>query len=158
MRQKKRILIAFDESENSMRAVVFAAEIFSREDHITLFHVVPKETAGCNIHEPSLTPSFFKERKSFCEVEEKRRLAVEGAIHMAREKLLSAGFEAARTITKIEPAKQGVARDLIAEAFAGYDIVIMGRRGLSATREFFMGSISQKVIHAVKNKAIILIE
>jgi nucleotide-binding universal stress UspA family protein len=50
-----------------------------------------------------------------------------------------------------------IARDIIAEAQAGYEAVVMGRRGLSAIAEFFIGSVSQKVLHGTKDLSVILV-
>jgi nucleotide-binding universal stress UspA family protein len=50
-----------------------------------------------------------------------------------------------------------IARDIIAEAQAGYEAVVMGRRGLSGIAEFFLGSVSQKVLHGTKDLSLILV-
>jgi nucleotide-binding universal stress UspA family protein len=50
-----------------------------------------------------------------------------------------------------------VAWDIIAEAQSGYDTIIMGRRGLSDIAEFFIGSVSQKVLHHAKDVSVILV-
>ena len=34
---------------------------------------------------------------------------------------------------------------------------VMGRRGMTAVKEFFIGSISQKVLHAVKDKSVLIV-
>jgi len=52
---------------------------------------------------------------------------------------------------------KGIARDIVAEADSGYDTIVMGRRGLSGIKEFVMGSVSQKVLHSVKDVSIILV-
>jgi nucleotide-binding universal stress UspA family protein len=50
-----------------------------------------------------------------------------------------------------------VAGDILAEAQSGYDTIVMGRRGLSGIAEFFIGSISQKVLHHAKDASVILV-
>jgi len=35
--------------------------------------------------------------------------------------------------------------------------VVMGRKGLSAFKEFFLGSVSQKVLQGIKNLPIMLV-
>ena len=65
-----------------------------------------------------------------------------------RNILLDAGFPDDKPDDKIElkiqNKKVGIARDIIAEAGKGkYDTVVVGRRGLSATAAFVLGSISK---------------
>jgi len=57
----------------------------------------------------------------------------------------------------MEKRKKGSARDIIAEAKTGYHAVVMGRRGLSGVAEFFIGSVSQKVLHGTKDLSVILV-
>jgi len=42
--------------------------------------------------------------------------------------------------------EKGVARDIISEAGTGkYDLVVLGKQGVSGVRDFLLGSITQKV-------------
>jgi len=45
----------------------------------------------------------------------------------------------------------------VAEAEAGYDAIVMGRRGLSGIKEFMMGSVSRKVPHPVKDVSVVIV-
>jgi nucleotide-binding universal stress UspA family protein len=46
----------------------------------------------------------------------------------------------------------GVARDILElEASGGYDSIVLGRHGASAVEEFFMGSVSHKVLQHAKD-------
>ncbi|MBW1763701.1 MAG: universal stress protein, partial [Deltaproteobacteria bacterium] len=53
--------------------------------------------------------------------------------------------------------KKGIARDIISEARSGYGTVVIGRRGLSGIEEFFLGSVSQKVLHSLRAISIIIV-
>ena len=53
--------------------------------------------------------------------------------------------------------KKGIARDIIDEARNGYDTVVMGKRGLSGIKEFFLGSVSQKVLNGAKDVSVLLV-
>ena len=75
----------------------------------------------------------------------------------ARKLFLQAGFQEKNIITKMDSKKKGVARDILEEAQSGYDTIVMGRRGLSGIAEFFIGSISQKVLHNAKDVSVILV-
>ena len=82
----------------------------------------------------------------------------ENALAGAKQDLLAAGFEADAIKIKMEAKKKGIAQDIAAEAQTGYDVVVLGRRGISGIKEFFLGSISQKVINAVKNVSVVFVD
>jgi nucleotide-binding universal stress UspA family protein len=50
-----------------------------------------------------------------------------------------------------------VARDIIEEAKSGYGVVVLGRRGLSGIKEFFLGSVSNKVVTTVKDVSVFVV-
>lgn len=153
----KKLLVAFDDSENAMRAVEFISQSFTPDHEITLFSVIPDTAAFCDMNSPELTPHFLAQQSSFCLLEDKKRALVASAQEKAREILLKAGFQEGRISLKTEPKRKGVARDIIDEAGAGYDAVVMGRRGFSGIKEFLLGSISQKVLHLSKELSVILV-
>lgn len=154
---QKKMLIAMDESEGSFKAVRFVAESMSKEHKITLFSVVPDTLLVCQMHDETLTPYFLAQRDAFCALEDKKRDLLMDALNRARDMLLSAGFPRQNVEIKIEKEKKGVAKDIIAEAEKGYDMVVLGRRGLSGLKEFFLGSVSQKVLQGAKEITVLLV-
>ncbi|MFW5931400.1 MAG: universal stress protein, partial [Desulfosalsimonas sp.] len=80
----KNVLIAFDDSENAMRAVNFAAEHLARDENVTLFSVIEDSQSLCEMNSPELTPYFRSEQQAFCTLEDKKRELVEKAIEAAR--------------------------------------------------------------------------
>jgi nucleotide-binding universal stress UspA family protein len=154
----KRIMVAFDDSDNSMRAVEFIAQSFTHDHEITLYSVLPDTAAICEMYSPELTPYFMSQRDAFCSIEDAKKGLVEGAIKRAEDLLRKAGFEQKNITVKVETQKKGIARDIINEASSSYDTVVLGRRGLSGIREFLLGSISQKVLHSAKNVSVLLVD
>lgn len=152
-----KILIAFDDSENAMRAVQYVAESFSPEHAVTLYSVLPDTASLCEMEGSELTPYFKSQQQAFCALEEKKKSLVNDALARAREVLLQAGFSAERITLKVEPKKKGVARDLVAEARNGYDLIVVGRRGISGIKEYFLGSVSQKVLNLAKQSSILVV-
>ena len=62
------------------------------------------------------------------------------------------------TFSKRSPNKKnGIARDIVAEADSGYDEIVIGRRGISGIKELFMGSISQKVLNLAKEASVSIV-
>ena len=139
-----------------MRAVQFVAQTFSSNARITLFCVVVDTAALCDMQSPELAPYFKSQQSAFCDLENKKRNLIQAAAENAASFLKEAGFSEEKITIKTQPKKQGIARDIIQEASNNYDLVVMGRRGLSGIREFFLGSVSQKVMQGV-NKASVLV-
>jgi nucleotide-binding universal stress UspA family protein len=153
----QKILIAFDSSENAIRAVEYVSRSFPTESTVTLFHVFADSAVLCEMHSPELAEYFVAQQSNFCALEEKKKQLVKEAMEKAKEMLLDAGFFEKNISFKLETKKKGVARDILKEAEDGYSLIVIGRRGLSAIAEFFIGSVSQKVSHAAKDAAVLIV-
>jgi hypothetical protein len=55
---------------------------------------------------------------------------------------------------KIHEREIGIARDIVREAEGRYGCVVGGRRGLSEVLDFFMGRVSNKVVHMAEKQAV----
>ncbi len=158
MKMGQKILVAFDDSENAMRAVEHLANNFKPDTTVTLFSVL-LDTAGiCQMDSKELTPYFRSQQSAFCTLEDKKKELVQEAMKKAKRILVNSGFDESNIRTKLEPKKKGVGRDIAAEAKEGYDMIIMGRRGLSGIKEMFLGSVSQKVISLAKDISVSVID
>jgi nucleotide-binding universal stress UspA family protein len=152
-----KILVAFDDSENAMRAIEYIAKFFTTDHQITLFNIAQDTAALCDMNSPELTPYFKSQQSSFCTLEDKKKSLVDMALQKARKKLLDAGFEEKNISIKAETKKKGVARDIVKEAQSGYNTIVMGRRGQSGIKDFILGSVSQKVFQLVKDISLIVV-
>ena len=153
----KKILVAIDDSENAMRAVEFIANLFTTDNKITLFNVIQDTAALCEMNSPELTPYFKSQQSSFCTLEEKKQKLVNQALQKAREILMDTGFDENNITIKLEIKKNGVARDIVTEAQSGYNIIVLGRRGMSGIKDFILGSISQKVFNLAKDISVLFV-
>ena len=152
-----KILIAIDESDNAFRAVDFVARFLSKDSNITIFSVVPDTASICEMHSPELIPYFQSQRSAFCSIEDKKKDLIKDATQRAKTKLCDSGFKDENIQIKIDTKRKGIARDIIREADSGYDLVVLGRRGISGVKEFFLGSVSNKVIQSVKNSSVLIV-
>jgi nucleotide-binding universal stress UspA family protein len=152
-----KVLVALDDSENAARAVEYVSKNFNPDHEVTLLCVLPDTQMLCNINSPELTPYFWSQRNVFCSLEDKKKELIQAAADRAKDVLLKAGFKKEKITVKVQAKKKGIARDIVAEAESGYDTIVMGRRGLSGIKEFMMGSVSQKVLHSVKDVNIVVV-
>lgn len=149
----QKILIAMDESDNSMKAVKYVADTVNpKVVEITLFSVLP-EVPGTGLEkELSLHPVFASKMTELKGLTEEKRKIMESTAGSARKILEGAGIPSKKINVKIQVKKVGIARDIILELQEGkYNTVVVGRRGVSGIKEFLFGSISNKVIHFARN-------
>jgi len=69
----KKILVAVDESKDSMKAVNYVARGMEKTGTVTLFSVLLEATAACGLDSPSLTPLFRDNRQAFCAIEDAKK-------------------------------------------------------------------------------------
>ena len=154
----ERILVAFDDSENALRAVEYVANMVKKDLQITLFSVLPDTAALCDMNSPSLTPYFKEKQAIFCSLEDQKRDLIEEAQGKAKRILLKAGFKEKDITLKVQTKKQGVVRDIINEAQSEYDTIVVGRRGLTGTRDFIFGGVSQKLLHLAQDISVTVVD
>lgn len=161
---KSKILVAIDGSKNAIKAVEYVARTVGKTKgvQITLYHVFPEAPPAGIEKEATLThhhPSFKKGVEDFRLWLKQKRAAMEEVMDKARGILVRAGIAQKNIKIRIEEKKEGIARDIFKEAEKGkYDTIVVGRRGLTATKAFFFGSISSKIIQHAKNCTVWLVE
>jgi len=143
-----KILVALDESEGAMRAVDYVGTMFGGSPaEVTLFHVV----RGLNIYERRYEDAFDpKYEREWIDAYE-----IESVFEEAKMHLVEPGFDPARVTTKLISGASSRAGAIIKEATeGGYGTIVLGRRGFSNVKEFFMGRVSDKVIHLARGPAV----
>lgn len=153
----QNILIAFDDSENALRAVEMVAKQFRNDNSVTLFNVAMDTAALCKMNSPELTPYFKSQQTNFCMLEDKKKNLVGEALAKAKDILKAAGFSDELIQIKVQGQKSSIAKDILDEAESGYDLVILGRNGKSGVKEFFLGSTPLKVFNHSKDISVLVV-
>ncbi|MEM3623388.1 MAG: universal stress protein [Candidatus Bathyarchaeia archaeon] len=133
----KKILVAIDGSEHADKALDFALDLAEKYSAtVTIINVFQAPMVGY-LGEPFAYPiayaDFIKEVKA------------------AHEKILSKALKRAKELKpnlKISTVlKEGRPADSIVETAkeGNFDFIIMGHRGLGKIKEFFLGSVSDRV-------------
>jgi nucleotide-binding universal stress UspA family protein len=155
----KKILVAVDESKNSMKAVDYVARGMEKTGTVTLLSILPDASSACGLDGPSLIPLFKENRKAFCAVEDRKKDTVKAFMEKAKQVLVESGFPSKNVSVKIQKKKAGIARDILKAAQQGrFTTLVIGRRGLSAIKQFMMGSVSSKVVQLAKNVSVIVVD
>jgi len=143
-----KFIIAFDSSKASLRSVSSVGAMLNNvESEIMICHVI----RSIGIENLTLSEIPFPEF-DWTETCVKK---MEPAIEEAKRKLVSAGLDSVKIYGKILTEMPSRAGGIIAEAKAGgFGTIVVGRRGLSAVEEFFIGRVSRKVLHMAKKMAV----
>ena len=145
-----KILIAFDGSEGARRAVDFVAQTFSGFDYdLNLIHVMrggkDRNSESHRMYMP----------KKYSEITRKGMLS---ELAKVRKKLIDNGFKPQQVTTKLVTGVSSRAGAIVAEAKQGnYGTIVMGRRGQSKVRDFFIGRVTNKVIHIARDRTVWII-
>jgi nucleotide-binding universal stress UspA family protein len=131
----ERILIAVDGSETSMRIVDYVGNMLRGCDClVTLAHVVRSaESEFLKAAEQRIKPVFT----------------------MAKSHLTNCGFLSGQIDSKILTGMPSRARAIVNEAERlDCGTIVVGRRGVTQTRDFFIGRVSNKVVQLAKGKVV----
>lgn len=147
----KKILLGLDGSEGAMQAVDYVGKMIAGSDlEVTLVHVIrggesPK--SGYHLLLPS--NEYIEEAKE----------EIGANMDKARRHLIEFGVEPNQISKKIVTGAYSRAVAIFEEAKDGdYGTIVVGRRGLSKVREFFMGRVSHKLIHLAKGQAVWVVD
>jgi len=136
-----KILVALDTSEEAMGTVDYLGTMVDGTDlKVTLFHVI----RGLDFVLPE-TGEILQDIEG----------AVEDFLEQAVGRLEKAGLRPDQISTKTASGVASRANAIVEEAkTGGYGTIVVGRRGLSRVEEFFMGSVSSKVMQLAREMAV----
>jgi nucleotide-binding universal stress UspA family protein len=133
----------------SRRVVDYMVRYFShlKESKFTLMHVIPPippqywEFGG-------ITALDSHEQKEKLEQWTRAYTSnVQEIAYDAKNKLVQAGIPEQNVVFKFEPQKKGIARDILGELEKGdHGILVFGRKGYKAIKEFGLGSKAYKLL------------
>jgi nucleotide-binding universal stress UspA family protein len=148
--RKKKILIAVDGSPHSLNAVRYVAQLWAPAGiKLNLMYVLP--TAPETFWDLE-RDDYFKEKLKAKHARWKRdaKKAAQSFLDDARSLLVKANVPESDVGVILQEREVGIARDIIAESTRGYEAVVVGRRGLSKLEDLFLGSVSNKIMEAVR--------
>ena len=136
-----KILVALDTSEEGMGTVDYVGTMVDGTDWgITLFHVI----RGLDFVLPE-TGEILQDIEG----------AVKALLEQAVGRLEKAGLRPEQISTKTASGVASRAKAIVEEGKnGGYGTIVVGRRGLSRVEEFFMGSVSSKVMQLAQEMAV----
>jgi nucleotide-binding universal stress UspA family protein len=145
-----KMLLAVDASVNARHAVHYLAEFAAASGaEVTLYHGLEGLGAGLGARAVHFDAGLAEEWMR------RREAGVQGMFAEYRSILEGAGVAPAAVAECCRTGVTSCAGDILREARAGgFGTVVLGRRGISLAREFFMGRVSSKVVHGAEGLAV----
>jgi nucleotide-binding universal stress UspA family protein len=146
-----RLLIGFDGSPGAVHALKFAGRLVGvhPEFEICLMHVL----RGGSEARPELRRTLIPEEQVAPARENIMR-----RIETARAQLLALGIAPERVTTRFVSGAVSRAAEIAKYAEAqNYGIIVLGRRGVSRVRDFFIGRVTNKVVHLARDRSICIV-
>jgi nucleotide-binding universal stress UspA family protein len=150
-------VVALDASEGAMKAVEYAGRMFGgTEARIMLFHVIRGVESLLQGYGLFFSPGEHRDWIGKVQEEfERAKQYMNTVFDTARSRLQEAGIPAERIETKLLTGAASRAVSIVEEARArNFSTIVVGRRGLSRVEEFFIGRVSNKVVHLARDKAV----
>jgi nucleotide-binding universal stress UspA family protein len=147
---EKKILIAFDGSANSKKAVNYVGEFADKEEcHILLLTIVRPLNTPILSHEQYFRQGY---EKDWLDANTRKMAPVMAEM---RKRLVSCGFNDDRISETILREKESRAEGIFSEArYKGFGTIVAGRKGLSDISEFVMGRVTRKILFMGGDKAV----
>ena len=144
-----KVLVGFDGSEGSMRAVDCVCSMMPNDEReVTLCLVV--RSLGAHLGGGSI----FRPEHDKAWVEASRK-EMESAFEEAENRLINAGLHPSHIFLRtLEDHTSRAAGIKAAMKDAGCGTIVVGRRGLSRVEEFAMGRVSRKVLQIAGDRAV----
>lgn len=153
--KKKRFLIAVDDSNSSRAVVQYVAQMKLGLNAslvlINIFDHIPRNIRDLEC-DPRYNPWLTAEA-----LEARQHVNMADFMAQARTTLLEAGVPETAIETRIQDRKNGIARDIIAEAKKGYQAVIVGRIGAGHVPGMVMGTVAQKIMASLTGVTVCLV-
>jgi nucleotide-binding universal stress UspA family protein len=148
MKERKRILVAFDGSNAAMGSVHYLSRVSALTgDKVILYHVYSPLPEYYWDMEGYSDPVLYSDRlREATAWERQSKTIIEEKLAEAQRTLSDAGFQKNRVKLKIVERQVGFARDIIEEARDGYDMVVIGRKGTSDLGPAAFGGVTFKLI------------
>jgi nucleotide-binding universal stress UspA family protein len=160
-----RMLVAVDESENSMRAVRYVGSLLGRTPDVavTLFHVLkpmPRELlehggSESPVAEAQLGEQLRQDQHAWVRSEQEANCLV---LQKANDTLTASGFDNNRVALKFG-YEDNIAANILEEAReGGHETIVVGRRGVSRITRMFGGGVTDQLLRDAKGFAIWIVE
>jgi len=155
MKTPPRILLAIDGSGRSLDAAGYLGKVVSKQAQIVLFHVMAEWPEA--FRDVSLASLTGTEDYPLSVWKTRQKDIIHEFMTMACDILIASGFSRDALSIKIPALRAGVARDILSETQKDYDLLVIGRTGISKIEDIALGSVASKLVDTVDRASIVLV-
>jgi nucleotide-binding universal stress UspA family protein len=142
---KRRILLAVDGSDQAFEAVRYTSQLFPPNRlEVVLFHVMSKIPES--FWDIEKNPTFRHQLAPVAAWATQQQAAMQEFMEKSRQLFVEQGFPEEAVSIKSQERQVGIARDIAHEAQKEYDLVVVGRWGVSKLKDLVWGSIANKLV------------
>ena len=134
---------------------VYLGKVLSKQAEIVLFHVMAEAPEA--FRDVSADPSTEKENYPLSVWKTHQEEIIHEFMTVACDILVASGFPQEAISVKIQTLKAGVARDILNESHQDYDMLVVGRTGISKIEDISLGSVASKLVEVVAHPPIIVV-
>ena len=151
-----KVLVAVDGSEQSLRAIRYAAAVFSpRNTHIVLFHV--QAQLFDLFSDMGAYPHYKRRMTGIKRWASDRKMDISSAMDSAVVYFRKKGFADTAITVKTPPANLGITQDIIRESYAGYQAIVVGRTGSSRFKDWLIKSTAMKLVAKIQHIPVVVV-
>ena len=151
-----RILVAVDGSEQSLRAIRYAAGVFPPDrTHIVLFHVQAQLFELFS--DLDAYPHYKSRVTGMKHWATEQKVDIDNTMNSAVAYFKQKGFPEAAITIKIPAKKQGITQDIIKESYDGYHAIVVGRTGWSRFKDWLIKSTAMKLVAKIKHIPVVVV-
>ncbi len=157
IKQKLKILIPVDGSDQALSAAVYAAKMFPRDrTEMVLFHVdTQNPDLGKSI---SGNPLYDEKMKNIDKWMSADHKSMNQFMDKAVARIRGAGYPEPAVRVKIKKKQERVIDEILREARDEYDAVVVGKTGRSRLKDKFIGSLAIKLAGKMNRIPLIIVD
>ncbi len=157
IKQKLKILVPVDGSEQALNAALYAARMFpSDRTELVLFHV---DTQNPDLGKSlSGNPLYGAQMKNINKWNAADHKTMNQFMDKAVAQILDLNFPESAVTVKIKKKEERVLDEIIREALEEYDAVVVGKTGTSRLKDKFIGSLSIKLAGKISRIPLIIVD
>ncbi len=152
----QKILVAVDGSEQSLRAIRYAANVFPADRTEIVLYYVRVELFDL-FSDLGTYPHYQRRVTGLKRWATEQKADVVQAMDSAVVYFKQKGFPEAAITVKTPAKRLGVAKDIIKESYDGYHAIVVGRTGWSRFKDWLIKSTAMKLVAKIKHIPLVVV-
>ncbi|MBC2709936.1 MAG: universal stress protein [Desulfosarcina sp.] len=151
-----KVLVAVDGSEQSLRAIRYAAGVFPPDrTHIVLFHVQVQLFELFS--DLGAYPHYKRQVTGLKRWATEQKMDIYQTMDSAVVYFKQKGFPESAITVKTPAKKLGITQDIIKESYDGYQAIVVGRTGWSRFKDWLIKSAAMKLVAKIKHIPVVVV-